>query len=397
MSRFSNAAAGLLACTVSALLGGAAPAAASFVPAATPTAVRPAAADPNATLTAPVVTNGFVQPTGVYSAKDGSSRLFVLEKAGRVRSYNQATGARSTYLDLRGRIGTEGERGLLGIAFNPTFRTNPFVYVAYTSFNGNLQVVRYRPFAANHFNNLDPRTATLVLTVPHPPSATNHNAGHLAFGTDGLLYISSGDGGSTPERAQQVTNLSGKILRIDPRRSCSGRQYCIPPGNPFYNSSAGLQQIWLWGLRNPYQFSIDDNGEVWIGDVGQSTYEEIDVVQQNASGGNLGWSCMEAIRVYDASRCFPATRIPPYSYYGRALGNSVTGGRVYHGTRFPALAGLYVFGDFGTGRVFLIDRANGRRYDKGIKLDGVTGFGESDARELYAVTIDGSLHQIKAQ
>ena len=338
---------------------------------------------------------GFEQPTQVTSARDGTGRLFVVEKTGRVKVFRNGSVQRRVYLNLNGLVRTEGERGLLSIAFHPSFRTHPYLWVAFTNRAGNLQVNRYK---APTFRAPSVRTSTgrRVIVVPLPPANSNHNAGQLVFGTDRLLFLSTGDGGAAGDplaHGQSSTTLQGKILRLRVlgARDACGRLYCVPRSNPFAGRAPGRGEIWLVGLRNAWRFSVDPaTGDLWIGDVGQGDVEEVDHVRRGVGGLNLGWSCREGNRVFNAARCDPNARYTePVFTYDHSVGNSITGGFVYRGSQFRSvLGGRYVVGDFGSGRVF--HSSPGGLVNAG-SLPGVTSFGEGAGRELWAVTIDGTL------
>lgn len=344
------------------------------------------------------VLSGFGPLTQVTSAHDGSNRLFIVEKTGRVRVMRAGTLLAAPYLDLSSLVSTSGEQGLLSIAFPPWFATSPQVFVAYTARNGTLVVARYVATSASADTI---RTApAVVLQVPHP-TWTNHNGGQLAFGPDRLLYVGTGDGGGAGDpkgNAQNLRVLNGKILRIDPSRSCDGLRYCIPPANQFATSTVYQRSIWLSGLRNPWRFSIDPvTGFVYIGDVGQDRYEEIDVVASGYRWLNMGWSCREGTAYYVQSRCIAGQ---PYRNPLVALphptAESITGGFVYRGSTYaPLMTGLYVFGDFVTGRLWVY-RYTGTAVRQTATLPGVTSFGLSDANEIYAVTIGGGLYRMVA-
>lgn len=342
--------------------------------------------------------HGLVQPTQVTSARDGSGRLFVVEKAGRIRLFVRGRLLARPFLDIRGRVRTAGEGGLLSIAFHPRYRSHPFVWAAYTTNAGDLRVARFR---ATGYRAATTRAGTekRVLTVPHPDRYGNHFGGQLAFGTDGHLFVSTGDGGGVGDplgHGQSRRTLQGKILRLRVlgARAACGRYSCVPPGNPYAGRTRGRGEIWSTGLRNAWRFSVDPaTGALWVGDVGQDAVEEVDRV---ARGGlNLGWSCREGNRVYDASRCRSGARYhAPTFTYGHGYGESIIGGFVYRGSRFRGrLGGRYVGGDFVSGRVFF---SAGGRLVTGGRLPNVTSFGEDDAHELWAVTIGGGLYRMSA-
>ncbi len=340
--------------------------------------------------------SGFTQPVGVVGARDGTSRLFVLEKTGRIRLWNNGVLQTAPYLDLSGKVSSVSERGLLGLAFDPAFRTRPQFWVVYTATNGTLTLARFRAtsFSATRVSSA---TQVTVLTIAH--RAGNHNGGALMFGTDNLLYWSVGDNADNLS-AQNTTRLTGKILRLDVLRSCGALRYCIPAANPFATSTRYRREIWLWGLRNPWRMTVDRRRAlIWIGDVGQSRQEEVDVVAQSTRGANLGWSCYEGSQVYNRAACTAVKRTLPLVHYGRAAGGSITGGYVYAGRRYDAIMrNLYVFGDFNSGRVWVY-AFRGALKSQGLlfRPGQLTSFGEDFAGEIWAVTIDGRLWSMSAR
>ncbi len=339
--------------------------------------------------------SGFEQPTQVTSAHDGTGRLFVVEKTGRVKVFRQGATQARAYLDLRRSVKTDGEGGLLSIAFHPRFRSHPYVWVAFTNRAGDLQVDRFkaRTFRAQ---SVIASSARRVIRVPHPDPNTNHYAGQLVFGPGGFLFLSTGDGGAGGDplgHGQSVSTLQGKILRLrvlGARQAC-GRLYCVPPSNPFAGRRPGRGEIWLVGLRNAWRFSVDPaNGDLWIADVGQDATEEVDHVGNGAGGLNLGWSCREGNGVFNASRCRAGVRYTaPVFTYDHSVGNAIIGGFVYRGARFRSVLGSrYIAGDFGAGKVFESSPAGLVTVGR---LPRLTGFGEGADRELWAVTFDGGL------
>ncbi len=346
-----------------------------------------------------VVARGLTQPTCATSARDGTARVFVCEKTGRIRVVQGRTLLPTPYADLSRFLDTTSERGLLSIAFAPGFPTVPWVFVAYTQPTGTLVVGR---MSAPTRGQATVSTSTLqqVITVSHPTYA-NHNGGQLAFGPDGYLYISTGDGGGAGDpfaRAQNTRYLNGKILRIDALHACGASLYCVPSTNPFATSTVARREIWLWGLRNPWRFSFDRvTHNMWIGDVGQNRYEEVDIVSPRG-GFNMGWSCLEGRAVYLSSRCISGAKYAaPHVVYSHAVGDAITGGYVYRGAAYAALlGGLYVFGDYGSGRIWVY-QYNGALAGQGVLLPGLTSFGEDDSRELLAVTIAGVLYRAVAR
>ena len=343
---------------------------------------------------------GLDRPTQVTSARDGSGRLFVTEQRGTVRVFRHGRLLPRPFLDIQDRVKDEGEGGLLSIVFHPRYRAHPFVWAAYTTNGNDVRVARFRAGSAGA-DWVRRSTARTVITVRHPDEFTNHFGGQLAFDRAGLLYLSTGDGGGGGDpydHAQSVSTLQGKILRIEvlgARKAC-GRAYCVPAANPFAGSTPGLGPIWLTGLRNTWRFSVDRaTGDLWLGDVGQGSFEEVDHVPAGVGGWNLGWSCKEGFATYDPDRCRSgATYRDPVVAYDRDFGTTITGGFVYRGSRYAdALGGRYVAGDFGSGRVFYLD---GTDIVAAGTLPQVTSFGEDGGGELWAVTYPGGLYRMRA-
>jgi glucose/arabinose dehydrogenase len=344
---------------------------------------------------------GFVQPTQVTSARDGTGRLFIVEKAGRIRVWVGGQILATPYLDIRSWVKDDGEGGMFSVVFHPQWKTNPFIWVHYVNNAGDVRVARFR--AAKYTSNtVSTSTAVKTIDIWHPDQYTNHFGGQLAFGRDGYLYISTGDGGGGGDplnRAQDKASLGGKILRlrvVGAYATCGRSTYCIPTTNPYYGSTPGHGAIWAIGLRNPWRISFDAaNGDLWIGDVGQSAQEEVDRIRAGVGGKNLGWSCREGNLVYDSSRCRSGTTYTSPSYvYGRSYGTTITGGYVYRGSAYGAfLGGHYIGGDFGSGRIFY---TTGTVIRTAGSLPNVTSFGEGGTREIWAVTIGGGLYRMAA-
>jgi glucose/arabinose dehydrogenase len=369
------------------------------------TVVAPAAVVPAAKLRVRTAlsVSGFVSPVLVTSAKDGVNRMYVVEKAGRIRTVagGRITG---TYLDIRTLVSDSGEQGLLGLAFAPDFQTSRYLWVTYTNASGALVLARFRAATAGA-RSVSPSTRFTVLTVPHP-TYQNHNGGNIAFGPDGKLYLGTGDGGGGGDpfaNSQNLQSLSGKILRIDVR--CGSAIYCRPSDNPYASSTnRNAQLVWMSGVRNPWRWSFDTNGVIWVGDVGQDKYEEVTYLPRNLQkGANLGWSCWEARSKFNASRCsssatyrFPQIVVCHPSVSGGCpagrTGESMTGGFVYRGGQHPGARGTYVFADFITGKMWGYRAGDG--WTPAHALGQVTGFGLSDSREIYAVTYGGGLYKV---
>ena len=341
-------------------------------------------------------------PVQVTSPHDGTGRLFIVSLGGRIRIFENGSVRSKPYLNISDRIHHGADEGLLSIAFHPQWKQHPYFWVTYINKGGNLRVARFHAssYTSNH---VDADTGVRVLTVRYVALGNNHNGGQLAFGNDGMLYLSTGDGGGNGDplnKAQDKESLRGKILRfrvVDAEASC-GRHYCVPAGNPFAGKTPGKGLIWALGLRNPWRFSVDPRtGNLWIGDVGEHGREEVDRIKAGDRGENLGWSCREGDQIFNASRCSSGTRYhgPRFSY-GRDVGHSIVGGFVYRGQKYDSLlGGRYIAGDFISGRIFRWTK-KGHRHSAG-HLSNVTSFGEGDTRELYAVTLDGGLWRMRAR
>jgi len=329
-------------------------------------------------------------PSALYvtHAPGESNRLFIVNQNGTIRILQRGKLLSGNFLNLRGRISSGSERGLLGLAFHPKYKTNGKFYVNYTDRGGNTQVVEFRRRTKNRARTSGRR----LLTIRQPFS--NHNGGALNFGPDGFLYIATGDGGSGGDplgSGQNVRSLLGKLLRIDVNGKSGSRQYRIPRGNPF-RTRAGAPEIYSYGLRNPWRFSFDRaRGDLWIGDVGQNSREEIDYrARGKGRGANFGWAAFEGRQRFGGS-LRGSRHIPPVAEYGHGSGCSVTGGYVYRGKRVPALRGRYVYGDFCTGKVWTMragPRPRGAREDTrrlGVRLGGLKSFGESRDGTIYVI------------
>ena len=339
----------------------------------------PAASVPQALGARPVV-SGLDSPVGVTAPRNERGRLYIVEQGGTIRVVVGGRLRREPFLDIRNRVRSGGEQGLLGLAFHPNYASNRRLYVNHTDVNGNTNVVEYR---ANSTRAL-PGTARRVFFQRDPYG--NHNGGGLAFGPDGLLYIGTGDGGAggDPEdRAQNMSSLFGKMLRLDVDRR------------------GARPEIVALGLRNPWRYSFDRaNGDLYIGDVGQGSYEEIDYVPRGLwSSGllNYGWDVYEGRSRYENKRLGPGRLVQPVAHYGRSLRFSVTGGHVYRGRGAPALQGRYFYGDYGSGNVWSLKMVNGRvttlRRER-FRISGLTSFGEDAMGELFAVSHGGTLYRL---
>jgi glucose/arabinose dehydrogenase len=345
------------------------------------------------------VASGLAQPL-FLTALPGTGLLAVVEQPGRIRLIDGDQLLPEAFLDITAKVGAGGERGLLGLAFDP--QEQGTLYVDYTDKVGDTVVERYSWSG----RRADPQSGLPILRVRQPYS--NHNGGMIAFGPDGMLRVGLGDGGSggDPEnRAQDTQDLLGKILRIDVRASGVGpdlkpRLYGIPPDNPFADGRGGAPEVWSYGLRNPWRFSFDrETGDLWIGDVGQGAWEEIDLEPAGTPGGrNHGWSAYEGTHRFDHSRAAPGHVPPVYEYSRRSPHCAVTGGYVYRGEAIPELRGAYLYSDYCSGHVWTLQQADGGwsaelALETGLR---VSSFGEDAIGELYVIGHGGSVHRIVA-
>ncbi len=303
------------------------------------------------------VASGLQTPVVVTNAGDGSNRLFIVEKLGRIRIVENGVLLATPFVDLDSIVNSSGnEQGLLGLAFHPNYEVNGYFYVNYTDANGDTVISRFSVTPGDP-NIADPGSEFEILSIAQPFS--NHNGGEIQFGPDGYLYIGTGDGGSggdPGDRAQNLAILLGKMLRIDIDNPAPPLDYGIPADNPFVGTAGVAEEIWAYGLRNPWRFSFDRaTGDMFIGDVGQNLYEEIDFQPASSSGGeNWGWRCYEASHPYNLVGCGPVgDHEMPILEYTHASGRcSVTGGYRYRGSAAPGLRGAYLFGDYCSGDVW---------------------------------------------
>ncbi len=341
------------------------------------------------------VVSGLDKPEGLVNAGDGSGRLFIIEQGGLVRILKDGALLSTPFLDLTQKVDCCGERGLLGLVFHPKFPENGYFYVNYTEKVSDKLYTVIARFSVSPLdpNQADPGSEMRMLHIEQP--FQNHNGGELQFGPDGYLYIGMGDGGSFGDplgNGQSLETLLGKILRIDVDIA---EPYAIPPENPYVNGG-GLWEVWLQGVRNPWRFSFDRlTGDLYIGDVGQDAWEEIDFLPAGSpGGGNLGWNYFEGTHPYRGSPPLDAEFIMPVAEYSHDVGNSVTGGYVYRGKDLPAWLGVYLYGDFSSGRVWgllhLPDDAwqNTLMFETGTNI---SSFGVDENGEIYLVDYRGSI------
>ncbi|MBX7150363.1 PQQ-dependent sugar dehydrogenase [bacterium] len=329
----------------------------------------------------------------------GDNRIFVVEQAGIIRVFPNDSLADSSevFLDIRTKVDDRGnEEGLLGLAFDPHFKTNGYFYVNYTASQPERTVISRFSISATDSNLADAGSEFMVLEFSQPYN--NHNGGQLAFGPDGYLYIATGDGGSGGDprgNGQSLTTLLGKILCIDINGATVDVRYKIPPENPFYGNTSVKQEIFAYGLRNPWRFSFDPaTGVLWAGDVGQNTLEEIDIIEK---GGNYGWNIMEGYFCYNSTSCDTTGLTLPVWNYPRSEGFSVTGGYVYRGTQLPDLTGAYIYGDFGSGKIWTIKMTGNVATNKLLIESGlsIASFGVDSSQEIYICSFDGKIYKIK--
>jgi glucose/arabinose dehydrogenase len=341
-----------------------------------------------------VIASGLDTPVGMGDAGDGTGRLFIIEQGGLIRIWQAGSLLSEPFLDLRERVACCGERGLLGLAFHPDYADNGYFYVNYTQeITGDLvsRVSRFQVSADP--DRADPQSELLLLEVLQP--FENHNGGGLAFGPDGYLYIALGDGGSGGDpqgNGQSLTTLLGKLLRIDVDQ---GSPYAIPPDNPFVGSSF-LPEIWAYGLRNPWRFSFDPlTGDLYIGDVGQGNWEEIDFLPAGSPGGaNFGWNIYEGVHHFSGAPDPGQALMFPVAEYGHDVGSSVTGGMVYRGTELPDWSGVYLYGDFASGRVWGLLRGLDAAWQNNLLFETgclISSFGQDASGEVYLVNYSGEL------
>jgi glucose/arabinose dehydrogenase len=337
------------------------------------------------------VVSGLDRPVNLQHAGDGSSRLFIIEKVGRIRIVQDGSLIDFPFLNIIDRVGSGGnEQGLLGLAFHPDYAENGLFFVNYTDRDGDTVIARYQVTADP--NIADPNSEMVLLHVSQP--FQNHNGGVLAFGPDGYLYAGLGDGGAAGDpqgNAQNLDTFLGKILRLDVD---TAEPYAIPAENPFGN------EIWAYGLRNPWRLSFDSQtGDLYIGDVGQNQWEEIDYLPAGSPGGmNFGWDYLEGTHPYEGSPPQNAQLVPPVAEYDHGQGCSVTGGYVYRGT-MPEWNGIYLYGDYCSGIVWGLIQSNGG-WQNQVLYSGVgriTSFGQDESGEVYLILDSGQILLLSSQ
>jgi glucose/arabinose dehydrogenase len=381
--------------------GAPAPPTSASQPAAPPTTAaqpadeEPAISVPGAPIALKAISDAVDRPVYITHAGDGSGRLFVVEKRGTIAILRDGVPAADPFLDITSLVDSDAsERGLLGLAFHPDYANNGRFFVYYTAENGDNTVARYQ--VSGDADRADPATGVVLLAIED--FAANHNGGMIAFGPDGYLYVGTGDGGGGGDpqgNGQNREALLGKMLRLDVD---GGEPYAIPADNPWASGGDGRPEVWAYGLRNPWRFSFDrETGDLYIGDVGQNAYEEVNVQRAGSRGGeNYGWNEMEGAHCFRSGNCDPASFVQPIAEYGRDGGCTVVSGYVYRGAAFPSLQGTYYFADYCSGKIWSLHE-NGGTWDMQQVLESglsISSFGEDQAGELYLVDLQGGVYQV---
>lgn len=344
----------------------------------------------------------FDRPVFITHPGDGTNRLFVVEQKGLVHWFENKSSVRQgdikKALDLRRKVSRQGEEeGLLGLAFHPKLAQTRQVFVHYSA-PGPRRGVVARLLMDQTLSTIDPASEQTILEVPQPWN--NHNGGMIAFGPDGCLYIGLGDGGAAGDplnSGQDVSTLLGSILRIDVNKAEGDKPYAVPPDNPLVKIADARPEIWAWGLRNPWRFSFDRRtGDLWAGDVGQDRREEIDLIVR---GGNYGWNIREGTIPFKP-RDTDQTLIEPVIDHPRQDASSITGGYIYRGKAIPDLVGWYVYGDYGSGFLWLLkyDAKQQRvlaHHRLASRVGQITSFGEDRDGEIYICSADGRIHRLE--
>lgn len=331
----------------------------------------------------------FDQPVDIQSPKDGSGRLFVLSQQGMIYEFDNHSESKTieVFLDIRNNVLYGGEQGLLGLAFHPDYKNNGYFFIDYTANNPRRTVISRFQVSAENPDKADPSSEEIILEVDQP--YPNHNGGQVAFGPDGYLYISLGDGGSGGDplnAGQDLTMLLGSLLRIDVNNKTNGNNYAIPLDNPFKDNEHGYkEEIFAYGLRNVWRFSFDNQNKLWAADVGQNKWEEINIIEK---GKNYGWRIMEGNHCFNPeTNCDTTGLIRPVWEYGHNEmgGYSITGGFVYNGNSAPGLSGKYIYADYVSGKIWALDYINGVATNTLLTETNylISTFGIDENDELY--------------
>ena len=342
--------------------------------------------------------NGLERPVAISEPGDGSGRLYVVEQPGAIRIYQGGILLPEPFLDIRQRVGSRGnEQGLLGLAFHPAYSQNGQFYVNYTDLNGDSVIARFS-VSGDDANRADAGSEQQLMLIRQP--YPNHNGGSVVFGPDGFLYLGLGDGGSGGDpqgNAQSLNTRLGKILRINVD---NGNPFTIPADNPF--SEAGAEEIWAYGLRNPWRFSFDRlTGDLYVADVGQNAWEEVNFLPAGSPpGANFGWDYREGMHPYEGTPPGGIELIDPVAEYDHAQGCSVTGGYVYRGEALPAWKGVYLYGDFCSGKIWGLARSPDGAWQNQVLFEtglSISSFGEDAAGELYLTDLNGGVYRLMAR
>jgi glucose/arabinose dehydrogenase len=344
-----------------------------------------------------LLTDQLSSPVFLTQPPGETDRLFVVEQSGAIRILRNDVLLPRPFLDIAALVSSGEEQGLLSLAFHPDYAQNGYFFVSYTDVDGDTRIVRYEVSATDP-DSADPATPLVILPLDQPYS--NHNGGLILFGPDGMLYVGLGDGGSggDPEnRAQNLDSLLGKMLRLNVD---GATPYVIPDDNPFVGNPAARPEIWASGLRNPWRFSFDRvTGDLFIGDVGQNSYEEIDYLPAGSPGPtNFGWNYREGAHPFAGEPAGRVELIDPVAEYGRDQGITVIGGYVYRGSELPEWQGIYLYGDYGTGLIWGLFRDTGGAWQNSVLFQSgftITSFGEDESGEIYLVDYPGSLYRLE--
>jgi glucose/arabinose dehydrogenase len=356
------------------------------------------------------IASGLNQPIFITNAGDGSKRVFIVEQQGIVRILKNGTMLTTPFLDIHTIVKSGAEQGLLALAFHPSYSANGKFYVVYTAprsgdSTGSILVLEEFLVFNNNPDAANPNSGNILLTIEHPVNS-NHNGGTMAFGPDGFLYWTTGDGGGggdIPNNSQNLDILLGKILRIDVDHTDPGLNYSIPQSNPFYNTPNERGEIWSYGLRNPWRVSFDrQTGDLFIGDVGQSAREEIDFQPASSTGGeNYGWHIFEGSLCYNPApnpTCNASGKVFPLTEYDHTVGCAVTGGYIYRGFSYPPMQGYYFYGDYCTGVLFAAHKDPVNGWVETLIADtpfNISTFGEDEQGELYFADLStGKVYQM---
>jgi glucose/arabinose dehydrogenase len=340
-----------------------------------------------------MIADGYDKPLYLTHSGDGTGRLFILEQRGKIRIIDSEFKQINTpFLDISSKVKSGGERGLLGLAFHPSYGENGFFYVHYSDLRGDTVISRFK--VSGDPNLANPNSEDVLLTTDQPFG--NHNGGQIAFGPDGYLYIGLGDGGAggdPMENGQDPSTLLGTILRINVDE---GLPYTIPNSNPFFNIPTARPEVWAYGLRNPWRFSFDRaKGDIFIGDVGQNQWEEINYQPADSKGGeNYGWNQMEGNHCF-VSGCSPEAYVPAFAEYSHSDGCSVTGGYIYRGALDPQIYGTYFYGDYCSGRIWILFETGDGEWVNEFWMRtsfSISSFGEDEAGEIYVIDYDGGIY-----